>query len=408
MKSNVWKILILLIFTPLLMQAGGYQVKLQNNRANGMGLIGGSFELGAPSVFFNPGALSFSKSSFEVDLGTSLVFPNVKYQDSHSDYSATTDSKIGTPVYLYLSYKLMDDLQFGLGMYTPYGSSVNWDKDWKGKYLIQDIKLASYFIQPTLSYKLTDWLGFGAGLVIAQGSVDLNRALTQADDLAVNLKGDSEIAYGYNLGLYIKPNDVLSFGVNYRSKIELELKEADATFNSKGFLAMAIPPNNKFSSMLPMPANLDMSVAYKISKKITLAAEVDYVFWGTYKDLEFQFNDASDRLNSVNPREYSDVFVFRVGSEYKVNENLQLRLGAYYDNAPTNDEYFTPETVSLNSLGFTGGATYSPTKNIEIDLSVVSLSASESDRVYHVESVNFGGTYDVYTFIAGLGVKFKL
>ncbi|OQX74607.1 MAG: hypothetical protein B6D64_12635, partial [Bacteroidetes bacterium 4484_276] len=98
--------------------------------------------------------------------------------------------------------------------------------------------------------------------------------------------------------------------------------------------------------MLPL---LDIGVSYKVSEKLMLAFELNYVFWGTYDTLKFEFEKKPELLNSSNPREYSNTMIFRVGGEYVINDMITVRAGAYYDPTPTNKDYFTPETPSLNT-----------------------------------------------------------
>src|SRR5690606_41864346 len=59
----------------------------------------------------------------------------------------------------------LDRLSFGLAVYTPYGSKVDWDQDWAGSHLVNNIDLKAFFIQPTASFKLTDNISVGAGLI---------------------------------------------------------------------------------------------------------------------------------------------------------------------------------------------------------------------------------------------------
>jgi long-chain fatty acid transport protein len=401
-------ILLILFLLPAISFAGGYQVKLQGNKQTGMGLVGTPMVMGASNVFFNPGGLVFTNSKFDINAGISLVNATAQFQDKYSTYSAKTDNSIGTPVYLNMSYQINEDLYVGLSVNTPFGSSTKWKDDWKGRYLIQNISLATVFIQPTVSYKITDWLGLGAGLVIANGGVEINKAHPAADNLTVQLEGTAEMNYGFNIGIHLQPTEALSIGIDYRSEIMMKMKGGDANFTSKGALAATIPPENKFDAELPMPANLDMGIAYKINKQLTIAAEVDYVFWNTYETLTFEFEKNPETLNSVNPREYESTLIFRLGAQYVLNDELTFRLGSYYDNSPSNDNYFTPETVTQNSLGFTAGITYSPIKNFFIDLSYLHLTGLESERGYDIpDNSNFRGKYAVVSMIPGIGLQYK-
>lgn len=384
--------------------AGGYQVRLQGQKQTGIALIGTPFAYDASSIFYNPGALAMIKERYNFSLGASGIFSNHVFRHENTNYEARTDNPIGTPFYFYGSTKVTDDLSFGVGVYTPFGSSAKWDENWMGKYLIQDISLMAVFFQPTISYKLNDQISIGAGLVYATGKVEMHRALDVGSNSSVHLEGNAN-ALGYNIGVYLKAIEKLSFGIDYRSEIIMDVEDGDATFKVPSSVQGNIPPENTFSAELPMPANLDFGLAYTFNEKFTLAAEVNWVMWSTYDSLKFTFEKAGERLNSSNPRLYEDSWIIRLGGQYKMNEQFIFRAGAYYDPTPTNKDYFNPETVSLNTVAFTLGMSWTPVDNLAIDISYLQLHGLESDRRY--EPYEFGGTYKTWTIIPGFGLSYS-
>ena len=157
--------------------SGGYQVRLQGQKQTGMGLIGTPFALGASSIFYNPGGLSMMDNKWSFSVGASAIMANAVFQKNAANYQAKTDNPMGTPFYFYGAIKLKNNLSFGIGVYTPFGSSAKWDDDWAGRYLIQNISLQAIYIQPTLGYKFNDIISIGAGFVYAYGKVELQKAL---------------------------------------------------------------------------------------------------------------------------------------------------------------------------------------------------------------------------------------
>jgi len=384
--------------------AGGYQVRLQGQKQTGIALIGTPFAYDASSIFYNPGALAMIKEKYNFSLGASTIFSNHVFRQQNTNYEARTDNPMGTPFYFYGTAKITDDLSFGVGIYTPFGSSAKWDEGWQGRYLIQDISLMAVFIQPTLSYKLNDYISIGAGLVYASGNVEMNKAVDAGNNSSVHLDGNAN-ALGYNIGVYFKLLNEFSFGVDYRSEVIMDVKDGEATFDVPSSLQGSIPAENKFSAELPMPANLDFGMAYAFNEKFTLAAEVNWVMWSTYDSLKFTFEKAGDQLKSSNPRKYKDSWIIRLGGQYKLNDFFVFRVGTYYDPSPTNKDYFNPETVSLNTVAFTLGMSWTPIDKLEVDISYLQLHGLESERRY--EPYQFGGTYKTWTIIPGLGISYS-
>lgn len=398
--------MLLLVFVAFNLLAGGYQVRLQGQKQTGMGLIGSPFALGASSMFYNPGSLSFMQDNMSFSAGVSGIFSNAIYGAEGSDYTATSDNPTGTPFYFYGAGKVLDDLSVGVGVFTPFGSSTKWDYMWDGRNLIQEIGLQAIFIQPTVAYKIGDKFGLGAGLDIVMGSVDLTRAIAAPVNGEFNMSGKST-AIGFNVGAFIQPTGKLNIGIDYRSKVNMKVENGDTEFSEiPSSLAEYFPSTGNFDAELPLPANLDIGVSYEFSEKFMMALEFNIVFWSVYDSLIIDFKENNEKLvDSRSPREYKNSFIPRIGAQYKISDKLIARAGLYYDATPTNEEYFSPETVSLNQLAFTLGLSYMPVKGLSIDLSYLQLEGLKADKTYAPD--NFSGTYATRAFIPGIGLSYN-
>ncbi len=404
-------ITLLVVFTSLCggVYAGGYQVGLHGQKQIGMGLIGTSLSLDASSMFYNPGGLSFMKPSYSFAVGISPIRSFTAYRKNEpSNYTAMSDNPLGTPFYFYGAAKISDKFSAGLAINTPYGNSLSWGKDWDGRYLIQDLSLRAIFFQPTVSFKINDMIGIGLGFVYATGKFDLTKALpvTGANgDASVNLNG-SAAQMGFNAGVMIKPIENLSIGVDFRSKINMKVEGAEAKFTVPASLAGNFPADNKFSTTLPLPANLDLGVSYNVTEDLMIGLGLNYVFWSVYDSLIFDFETNTPALpDSRNPRLYKNKLIVRLGGEYTLNEKLAFRAGGYYDPSPVNEEYFSPETPSLNNLGLTLGLSYKPIENLSIDLSFLYIMGMEATKQYKPD--NFGGTFKSRVYIPGFGLTYN-
>lgn len=397
-------LLLLLPLWSLTLLGGGYQVRLQGQKQTGIGLIGTPFSWDASSMFYNPGGLALYDGKFSFSAGVSPIFANQVFQMSGTNYQARTDNTPSTPFYLYGAGKIKDYLAIGVGVYTPFGSSARWEDQWAGRYLVQEISLQAIFIQPTVAYQYKDIFGIGAGFVYAIGNFELDKYIPYNEGSTVNLKGKGN-NIGFNVGVFVKPMEKLTIGLSYRSKISMEVDEGDATFVVPGSLSTTIPAENTFSAELPLPANLDFGLAYRFSEKFLLAAEVNYVQWSAYEELNFTFEENGEMLDSENPRKYENRMIPRLGAEYTLNDKYSFRAGIYYDQSPTNEDYFSPETVSLNTIAFTLGVSLKPVKGLSVDISYLQLNGMEAEKAY--TPAEFKGTYKSIAFIPGLGLTYQ-
>lgn len=401
-KSIVFFVLALTILSGQAF-AGGYQVRLQGNKQTGMGLIGAPLRFDLSGMYYNPGAFSFMKSKFGVEAGGSFIFANVAYQADNSTYLSRTHNSVGTPFYLYAGGKLTKNLSLGLAIYTPYGSAVKWNNDWALKFLIQNISLKAIYYQPTLSFSIGKKLGIGVGYIYATGDVNMSKALNYGNNSGVNLKGTTHNS-GFSIGVQYRPTEKLTIGATYRSKIMMNVKNGTATFTVPGSLSTMIPASNAFNASLPLPATLDLGVSYRIKEKWLLAAELDWVYWGVYDTLTFTFEKNPQMLNNKNPRLYKNTVTPRIGVQYTCSKSVTLRAGMFVETTPTNKDYFSPETPSLNTFAYTLGVSYHPTNQLSIDFSFIQLFGKQSKMSY--SPANVSGTYKSNTVVPGIGISY--
>jgi long-chain fatty acid transport protein len=401
-------LLFLSLLIPLLSFGGGYQVNLVGIRYSGMGHIGTSLSLDAGSIFFNPGGLGFIPSKFSFTGGVSGIKSyNLLRYNSPSITEARTDNPLGTPFTLFGAARINDKWSAGIGVYTPFGSAVQWEDDWAGKFLVQRIDLKTILVQPTVSYKISDKIGIGGGIVFAYGKVDFKRALPLSDPSGqqsnVHLKG-STTNWGFNAGLTLKPTEEFSIGFSYRSKINMKVKDGSANFTVPASLSANFPSNTTFNASIPLPANWNLGISYKVSDKFLIGADVNLVQWQAYDSLIFEFNP-STVPSSRSPRKYENTFIFRLGGEYTLCKKLLVRAGAYFDNTPVQKEYFSPETPDSDRIGLSAGLSLMPTERLSIDASFVYINQLKRDATF--APANFGGTYKSVAYIPGIGITYN-
>src|SRR5690554_3805944 len=160
--------------------AGGHRISMQGQRQLAMGHTGVAvIGQNAESMFFNPASGVFLENKWSFSAGMTALVSDVRFQNSLYNWSSETQN-IGTPFYLYGNYQISERFSFGLAVYTPYGSKVDWDQDWAGSHLVNNIDLKAVFIQPTASFKLSDNISIGAGLIYVNGGVAFNRNISRS------------------------------------------------------------------------------------------------------------------------------------------------------------------------------------------------------------------------------------
>lgn len=414
--------------------AEGYQANTLSAKQLGMGHVGTAMKLDAEALHFNPAAAAFQQSDFNLSLGITGIQSNATFTPLN-DYSGTaaavteTDNKISTPLYFYFNCKPTRNLALGLSFTTPYGSTMKWNDHWSGAHLIQDINLAAYSIQPTVSYKFWDKLSVGAGLMISWGNFDLARSMfpvgaatnnfiaqmlsanpatqpyaplfQQAGDNALvsaKLKGDAKVAVGINLGLMWDINEAWTLGFSFRSKLNMKAEKGTASLNylnaqiQQVLAATGYIPaldQGTFSAELPLPANWNWGVSFRPTERWEFAVDLQYVRWSAYESLNVSFNEKALKIEDIySVKNYDNTLIFRFGGQFRANKYLTARMGMYLDESPVRSDYLNPETPSMTKVSYTAGLSIRPARCMSIDLAYGYLTSADPERTGSYPYVN--------------------
>ncbi|MBB1138363.1 OmpP1/FadL family transporter [Myroides sp. WP-1] len=396
--------------------AGGYRVSMQGNRQLAMGHAGVAvISSGAESLFFNPAASVYLDDKFNFSAGMNYLVADTKFQNETYGWENDTRNP-GTPFYLYGTYKATDWLTVGLAVYTPYGSAVDWDRDWQGSHLVNNIDLKAFYFQPTIAVKVSKHFSFGGGPIFVNGGVtfdrNVSRSMTNEEGkrTSVEIEAKNVTAWGWTAGYLVNVDDHLRLGMNYRSKVIMKENSGKAKFSNAPAFGAAMFKDGKIKAEMPLPAELTVGASYSWDKWV-LAFDYNRTFWKVYDALVIDFVD-SPLGTSVNARNYKDSSTYRFGAQYAVNDQLTLRAGWYYDESPVQEGYFAPETPRNDSRAYTGGLTYKFKNGIGVDLVFSYLHFSDTHNSYDYyhedgQNVSFGGTYKSAVTSGGIGITYS-
>ena len=395
-------------------QAGGYRVATQGQKALAMGHTGVAMTDSAEAIFFNPGAITQLEADVDMVGGFALLASKTEYKNSATPVDEETDSPLGTPVNAYFAQRLTSEYSWGFGIYTPFGNKVEWDDDWAGSHLVNNIKLQAIYLQPTLAYQINESTSIGGGPNLVLGSVKFNRNLStsltdeKGNRSNVTIEENNVPALGYSLGILHKVDDTFRLGASFRSKVTVKARDGDADFDDIPDALKDTFKDGDFDADLPLPAELTVGAAWDYSDRLTLAFDYNYTFWDTYDELVIEFDNG---ITSENPRNYKNASTVRFGAQYHYDEKWTFRGGVYFDESPVQDGYFAPETPRNDSIGYTAGLTYRATKQLEMDFSLLILTFDDEDNSYDYyeeggQTIPFGGNYDSAATAVGFGLRY--
>jgi long-chain fatty acid transport protein len=370
--------------------------------------MGGAFTAVAddPTAVYWNGAGLTQLSGFNFVLGGTMISPASSFRGiipQITEYK--TDDQIFLPPHFFGSYKINNDFTVGLGFTVPFGLGTKWEDDWVGRYQAIKTDLMVFTVSPVLAYQITDGLSISAAFVYSFANVEITRKNPQAPfegDAFVQLKGDDNAAFGYNLGLMYKPIETLSLGVSFHSQIKFDFKGTATSTTSQPQLASQLP-NGDITANLTTPFNLAFGVAYDVMPELKFSADFQYVGWSSYDTLAVDFANPN-YPDLASPRLYDDSYIVRLGSQIALSRQFDVLAGIYFDKNPVKPEYLNPSLPDANRFGLSLGFNVKVVDNFAVSASYLHIFASQLTVDNSTEY--FNGTYNSSANIAALSLSY--
>jgi long-chain fatty acid transport protein len=171
------------------------------------------------------------------------------------------------------------------------------------------------------------------------------------------------------LGAMYRPITNLQFGFTWQSKFKVDTTggasgNAGAQFTSPGNPAYSFDYDAEVDNTFPQEFSLGSS--WRFLPKWRAAAEIDWIDWsGSFHTLPVKMSNGTGAVGATLgnfqdniPLNWKSEFVYRVGVEYSVLDNLALRLGFCRGNNPVPDSTLNPMTAAIMENTITAGIGY--------------------------------------------------
>jgi len=330
------------------------------------------------------------------------------------------------PPHFYWVEPINDRWTFGLGLNSPFGLVVEWKdpESFAGRFISTKAQLVTLDLNPNLAYKVSDKLSVGFGLIGRFASVELKQLVpaqnpftqTVANVGLLELESDLQDGdgTGFNLGVLYRSDRFLSWGLSYRSKVDVDFSGEGnlsqiLTGNPQldGAVAAALPFNQPLpvATAIEFPEMASLGLGFHLADGVMLETDINWTGWSSFDSLAIDFvND--DLPDTVRPQHWDDAFNYRVGLSIDTASGNQWRFGALYDETPQVEEAVSPLLPDNNRTGVSFGYGWGGRKlTWDFALLYLHLDQRTRDQSFAGES-DFFGTYDNEAILLGLSVGF--
>lgn len=348
--------------------SGGFMISHQTARGIGLSNAVTAGVNDASAVYYNPAALSeidgdsFLGSASYLHITNSVENSNRKSRNKHDDNFLAS---------LFANYHIPNtDLTLGIGTYTPFGLVTEYERDAFTRFAAIDTRLKTIYVTPALSWNPSNYFSAGLGLSFVHASGAFSRALC-LDPISfctqpLGLEGrvritDTADAFGYNLGLLVKPTDNLKFGFSYRSRVDLRFDNADAKFTG----SFSVPTVKADISPLPLPPVINAGLFWQITPSWGAEFVYEYARWSEFKSFTVTLSPIPFFLplgapipGFKLPEDWKNTSTLRLGSFYTVNKNWELRGGIAVEETPIPNKTLNPSVPDADKLTLNVGVGY--------------------------------------------------
>lgn len=334
----------------------------------------------------NPAGIAFL-DAHQFTIGGGLVVPREKY--SHGEGKDSTGSPVTNlptkgqfmdakeVAFGFFSMPLDGPLGVGLGVYIPYAAATEYEDDFVGRYMSVGTELIATNFQPTFSWKFSDQFAFGIGLILSHLDGELVQVKGNGPlvtDNSESIMTGHDWGYGWNAGFIWRPDNDLSIGVAYTSRINY-IVEGDVEL--KGYFLNA---KSDAYVELTLPEKWELSGVYQLNDRWTVMAGAIWTRWSCFDEIKVIADDGltfsppqvpdvpAGGVASYTPENWKNVWAWSVGTAYRYNREWLFKVGYSYDASPVRNAWRTARIPDVDRKWLTLGASYQPAPDYTVDL----------------------------------------
>jgi len=447
--------------------ASGYRFGSQSVSSQGTAESNGAEAADASTIFANPAGLTRLEGT-QIMGGVTAVVPHSTFNDSGSKrFTGTTSGGltsqddyapgvVAAPSF-YVSKKLNDRWTAGFGTFVPYGTKLDYDWNWSGRYSVTNIKLEAVNLNPSIGFKLNEQHSFGFGVnaefmkaKLGQGvdvpgsiaavagtpqSTALLRAIVAAGGnpaaLATVKDGHGAMdgddwGFGFNVGYLFQLDQHTRFGLAYRSSISHKLKgdavwdfnvTSDAVVN-KIIGQQSGKANSAARVELHTPETFSMNGFHQINEQWAVMGDATWTRNSRMESIDIQF-PGTVQGDEVIRQHWKNTWRFSAGANYKLNEQVTLRGGVAYDQTPVADATLRHAALpdqDRRQISFGANWKLSPNASIDVAYSYLDFKDAEGNYKNNCSPLTHGctgngeltkGTWQTHLSLIGVAYNYK-
>ncbi len=295
----------------------------------------------ASTVFTNPAGMT-RLSGDEFTLGAQMLYGDVGFSIEQGTTPALGSDDGGNPAGwipgggMFYSHSVSPDFKIGLAITGNFGSVVEYDKGWAGRYRAQEGTLLGLSFLPSAAWRFNENLSLGVSLNAMYGKFENKVAVNNiiGPDGRLSLD-DNAWGFGANVGLLYEVDSGTRFGITYTSPVKLDFK-AKAQWNDLGPVIQTLLASRGLLDAnvdlgVTVPQGVNASVYHEIDPRWAILGSVGWQQWSKFGEVDVGV-DSNNPIGLTTKLDFKDTWHGAGGAQYNLSDGWMLNGGIAYDS----------------------------------------------------------------------------
>ncbi len=317
-----------------------------------MGVAGAGAEaiaIDASTTLHNPAGMTRLEGR-ELMLTGGLVYSTIKFDpDPATPVPGGDGGDAGGPAPLlgaFYVHSLSDRVKLGANLISLSAAVLDYDDDWTGRFLVQEVSIFTLTFNPTIAYRVNDRLSVAGGVGVMLATFEEKVAVPPpVGPGQVKIDGD-DVVFGFNLGAMFEPSERTRLGIIYWMGFDPTFT-GDVKIEPAGLAA-------GIDTELPFVQFIRAGIYHEISEQFALLGTIGWEDWSALDNLNISTARGSQKI----PRNWDDTWKFAAGLHYRPVDRWLLQGGIAYDTSPVDSVDRTPDMPIDRQIRYATGVQY--------------------------------------------------
>jgi long-chain fatty acid transport protein len=314
------------------------------------------------AIYYNPAGIAqldgdnFRGGIYGICLGPTFKPPAGNANSGRTYHSS--DQYAAVPQFFY-SHTLENlPLSLGLGIYAPFGGSMDWGQNTGFRQVAISGSLKYITVAPTVAWKILPSLSVGAGAMVNYAHLKTSQGFQQTPSSFkdfFNFDGEGW-SVGYNAGVLWKPIEQLSLGVNFRSSANVNL-EGHTHYQNPLLTPSTYSPANM---SMNFPCTIVPGISYRPTEKWNLEFDANYTDWSSFGNFDLYEKNPpppTAQNKDIHVRfDWQGSWIYEFGVTRYFDNGWHASAGYAFNENSVPNKYYTPWAADLDRHFFSVGA----------------------------------------------------